>query len=285
MSRENVRIRARGLGVELAELRERADLTLREVADRLGWSAPTLCRIENGLRDSTPAEIAALLVVYGVTGAEKKRLLELARTINQSGWFEHHGSLNHMPTQLAALIEFESAATRLTDVAITLVPGLLQTPEYARVVMESGNVDPNTIDERVSVRRNRKNVLVSDSPPKLHAVLDEAVLWRPFGGRKVMAGQIRHLIEAAALPNITIQVLRDIEHPALTGAFSILEFGPPAQPFVYLEHYLSSSFVDDDETVKAYKSVSEELASRALGEWASRDFLAALVRSYETTRE
>lgn len=284
MTRMNVRAKARGLGAELTDLREGAKLTLRQVADRLGWSAPTLCRIENGKRDSTSEEIAALLVVYGVTGAKNDRLIELARTIDQSGWCEHSPP-NEVPGQLRALVEFESTATRLTDVAIMLVPGLLQTPEYARVVMKSGGVPSDTAEKRIAVRLTRQTVLKSASGPTLHAILDEAMLGRPLGGPKVMADQIRHLIAASAHPNIGIQVLRRTEHPALTGSFYALEFEPPAQPFVYLEHYRSSSFVDDDETVKAYKSASAELAAMALDERASREFLAGLVRWYETRRE
>lgn len=284
MSRENVRIRARGLGVELAELRERANLTLREVADRLGWSAPRICRIENGMRDSTSEEIAALLVVYGVTGSENERLLELARTINQTDWFEHCGP-DEIPGHLRALVEFESTATRLTDVAISLVPGLLQTPAYARVIFESASLAPGTVEQRINVRLTRQDVLRPASGPKLHTILDEAILRRPLGGPKVMAEQIRHIISASARPNITVQVLRRVAHPALTGSFYMLEFKPPGQPFVYLENYRSSSFVDDDETVEAYKSASGELSAMALDEQASREFLAGLVRAYETHRE
>lgn len=284
MTRTNVRAKARGLGAELADLRTKANLTLRAVAERLGWSAPTLSRIENGVRDSTSEEVAALLVVYGVTGAKNDRLIELARTIDQSYWIEHNGP-RELPTQLRALIEFESTATRLTDVAISLVPGLLQTADYARAVFESGGVASNTVQRRVDVRLSRQDILKPASGPELHAILDECVLRRPLGGRQVMADQVRHLIAASARPNITIQILRQVAHPALTGSFYLLEFEPPAQPLVHLEHYRSSSFMDDDETVKAYKSVSGELAAMALDERASREFMARLVRSYEAKRE
>lgn len=237
MTRTNVRAKARGLGAELADLRTKANLTLRAVAERLGWSAPTLSRIENGVRDSTSEEVAALLVVYGVTGAKNDRLIELARTID------------------------------------------------ARAVFESGGVASNTVQRRVDVRLSRQDILKPASGPELHAILDECVLRRPLGGRQVMADQVRHLIAASARPNITIQILRQVAHPALTGSFYLLEFEPPAQPLVHLEHYRSSSFMDDDETVKAYKSVSGELAAMALDERASREFMARLVRSYEAKRE
>lgn len=278
MARENVRAKARGLGAELADLREQAGMTMREVAERLDWSAPTLCRIENGKRDSTPEEIAALLVVYKITGARNDRMVHMAKTIDQSGWWEimPEGLSRH----LTALRAFEAEATRLTDVSMIVVPGLLQTPEYTRTVMETGGV--GQIDDRVAIRTGRQAVLGRRKPPELHAIIDETVLRRPLGGPEVMAAQLRRLVWEAARPHVTIQVLRSPAHRALNGTYYTLEFPRPAQPFVLLENYLCSSFLDDADVVQAYLANTVTLAETALDPMRSQEFLAHLAQRYES---
>lgn len=278
MTRHNVRAKARGLGAELADLRQQAGMTLREVAERLGWSAPTLCRIENGTRDTTPEEVAALLVIYKITGARNDRLVELARTIDQPGWWET--SASGLPGQLTALCAFEAEATKITDVCMILIPGLLQTAEYARAVMEATGVD--SIDDRVAVRLGRQGILSRRQPPEFHVIMDEAVLRRPLGGVEVMAAQIRHLLQQTAKPNVTIQVLRRAGHHALNGSYYTLEFPPPAQPFVLLEHFNSSSFVDDADVVRAFQATTDMLTHEALDPTRTQEFLAHLVHRYES---
>jgi len=242
MARENVRAKARGLGAELADLREQAGMTMREVADRLDWSASTLCRIENGMRDSTPEEIAALLVVYKITGARNDRMVSMAKTIDQSGWWEF--TADGLSRHLTALRAFEAEATRLTDVSMLLIPGLLQTPEYAGVVMEASGVDQS--DDRVAIRTGRQAVLGRRKPPELHAIIDEAVLRRPLGGAEIMAAQLRKLVREAARPHIT-----------------------------------SSAFLDDEEAVRTFRSTTVTLSQQALDPMRSQEFLTHLAQRYE----
>lgn len=258
MARENVRAKARGLGAELADLREQSGLTLREVAERLGWSAPTLSRIENGKRDSSPEEIASLLVVYKITGARNDRMVSMAKTIDQSGWWEFTD--DGLSRHLTALRAFESEATRLTDVAMILVPGLLQTPEYARAVMEATGVDQ--IDDRVAIRVGRQAVLCRRRPPELHAIIDETALRRPLGGAEIMAAQLRRLVQEAARPYIIIQVLRHAKYPALAGSYYTLEFPAPAPPFALLENLTSSAFLDDEDAVRTFQSTTVTLSQQ-----------------------
>lgn len=278
MARENVRAKARGLGAELADLREQAGMTLREVAERLDWSAPTLCRIENGKRDSSPEEIAALLVVYKITGARNDRMVHMAKTIDQSGWWEimPEGLSRH----LTALRAFEAEATRLTDVSMILVPGLLQTPEYTRAVVEASGA--KEIDDLVAIKVGRQAVLGRRKPPEMHAIIDEAVLRRPLGGPEIMAAQLRKLVREAARPHITIQVLCAPAHRALTGSYYTLEFPHPAKPFVLLENYQSSSFMDDVNFVQLYLTNTTTLAETALDPMRSQEFLAHLAQRYES---
>lgn len=223
--------RARGLGAELARLRRRVDLTTRQVADRTDLSASTISRTETGLRKVTSEEVAALLL-YKITGAQTDRLIGLARDIGRPGWFETGSS--GLPSQLVALAAFESQATHLTDVSPILVPGLLRTADYARAMMVGAGVPDREIERMVAARASRQVILSRPVPPKLHAILDEVVLRRLIGGRAVMAEQLRHLTRMATRPNIAIQVMRCAAHPGVAGAYFVLEFPPPATPFVHL---------------------------------------------------
>lgn len=279
MTRQNVRVRARGLGAELKDLRNQADMSLREVTDRLGWSPPTLSRIENGLRDSTPEEIASLLVLYKVTGARNDRLVRLARTIDQSGWWEIGAS--DLPSQLTALCAFEAEATKITACGIVLIPGLLQTPEYIRAVMRTGGVPEDAIDDRIAVRLSRQRILTRRKPPVFEAIIDEMALRRPMVDAADMAAQLRHLVKLAAQPHVTIRVLRNPRHPAVAGPYVILDFLPPALTFVHLEHFDSSAFIDDTDEVRSFQALTETVAQMALTPGSSQEFMAHLARQYE----
>lgn len=279
MSRQNVRAKARGLGAELADLRTQAGLTLREVAGFLDWSAPTLSRIENGRRDTTTEEVAALLVVYKITGARKDHLVRLARTIDQPGWWET--SADGIPGQLTALCAFEKEATKITSVELLLIPGLLQTAGYARAVLETGKVIPRELlDDRVSVRLGRQRVLAQRRPPELEAIIDEIALRRAMCDPAIMAEQLEHLVKMAAQPHVTIRVLRDPRHPGIAGPYLALEFPSPAQPFVHLEHFKSSLFLDEPEDIREYQDLTTMLAEKALSPRESQEFMAHLARWY-----
>ena len=277
MPRQNVRAKARGLGAELADLRDKAGLTLRDVADRLGWSAPTVCRIENGARDTTTEEVAALLVVYGVIGKRRDRLLQLARAIDQPGWWESTA----LGGQLSALCEFEAGASKITGVGIILIPGLLQTPEYIRAVMETGGVPREAIDDRIAIRLGRQKILSRRKPPAIEMIIDESALRRAMGGPAMMAEQLRHIVREAAKPHVTVRVLRNPRHPAIAGPYVLLEFPPPSQPFVHLEHFKSSMFLDEPEDVGEYCGLTAMLNAMALDPGSSREFMAHLAQRYE----
>lgn len=280
MTRTNVRAKARALGAQLADLRAQANLTLREVAERLDWSAPTLSRIENGMRDSTPEEIAALLVVYKVTGARNGYLVNLARTIDQPGWWAT--SSTGLAGQLVALCAFEAEATTFTEFRMNVIPGILQTEAYTRALMEAMGVPDHLAEDMVSVRLRRQEILKRSDPPKLHAIIDQPVVYRPLGGPAVMAEQIRHLITQSARPGITVQVLREAGHEALDGSYITLEFPPPAKPIVHLEHLRSSMFLDEDEDIQVFQDTTATIAEKALDPAATREYLAHLVHRYES---
>ena len=280
MPRRPPSARARGLGAELRDLRLATGQSARTVADRLGWSPSTLSRLENGLRSISTEDVAALLVVYQVTGDDRDRLLALAREIDRPGWWETGPA--GIPNQLTALIGFEAQASRITDVAMLLIPGLLQTPDYARAVMTGGGVPAHEVDARVATRLGRQAILTRPLPPHLRVLLDEAAVRRPIGGPTIMAAQLRHLATTAARPNITIQVLPAAlgAHPGIDGSYVVLQFDK-APTLVHLEHLRSSLFVDSPADVQPFLDAADTLATQALDPAASADLLTTAADDYE----
>jgi transcriptional regulator with XRE-family HTH domain len=280
MPKRPATVRARGLGAELRELREAKKLTTREVAKHLDWSASTVSRTENGIRNISSEDVAALLVLYGVPGQERERLLALARESDQPGWWEtqHSG----LPSQLTALIGFESQATRIVDVQLVLIPGLLQTPEYARSVMTRTGVPDNEIENLVATRIGRQVVLSRPDPPDYLAIIDEAVLRRPTGGRAVMAGQLHHVVRMAERSNVTVQVVPFEEgaHEGLAGSFVMLGFAK-ARSIVHLEHRRSSLFLDEPDDVSPFVSGVDTLRDVAMSPSSSVEFIASIATDYE----
>lgn len=280
MPRRPPSARARGLGAELRDLRAGHSLTSRSVAAQLGWSPSTLSRLENGLRGISVEEVAALLVVYKVTGAERDRLLALARDIDRPGWWET--GLPGLPNQLSALIGFESQASRIVDVAMLLVPGLLQTADYARAVMVDGGVAAHEVEPRVVTRLGRQTVLSRPDPPDLHVLLDEGVVRRPVGGPDVMAGQLRHIVALGRRPAVTVQVIPFGvgAHLGVHGSYVALDF-EKSSSIVHLEHLRSSLFVDEPEDVRPFLDAVDTLAGQALDPTGSAEFLEAAADAYE----
>lgn len=281
MPKRPATVRARGLGTELRELREKSHLTTREVARRLGWSASTVSRTETGQRNVSSEDVAALLALYGVTGEERDRLLTLAREADQPGWWEtrHPG----LPSQLTALIGFESQAAQITDVALVVLPGLLQTADYARAVINAAGIPPMQAETRVATRLGRQAALSRPKPPQYRAILDEAVLRRPIGGRTTMAAQLRHVLTITERPNVEVMVVPYDQgaHPGLAGSFVLLTF-PKAPAIVHLEHKRSSLFLDQPGDVTAFIKAADLLQDVAFDPIRSAEFIASVANEYES---
>jgi transcriptional regulator with XRE-family HTH domain len=281
MVKQVATVRARGLGAELRGLRNKTGMTVREVGDRLGWSAATLSRTENGLRSASTEDVAALLAVYGISGYVRDRLIAMARENGQNGWLEPAGLT--MPSQLPALIGFEAEATEIFNVELNLIPGLLQTPRYTRAQMTAGGVHPKSVEARVATRLGRQAILTKPCAPQFLAILDEAVLRRPIGGREVMAEQLRHLVKLTAQRNVTLLVIPFSvgAHAALTGAYVVLNF-EKAPTIVHLEHKRSSLFLDDQADVAFFVQGLTALRRSALTPERSAKFIANVAAEYES---
>lgn len=271
--------RARALANELRDLRRAAGLTTKEAAEKVDVSPATLNRSELGLRMPPPEEVSSILTAYGVKGVEKQRVLTLARAANPAGWWETGG--NALPRQLPTLISFESEATRITNFEPLLVPGLLQTHSYMRAVMESGGIPDADADSRVAARAGRQTVLTRKRPPRYLVIIDEAVLRRPFGGRKVMAEQIRRIIAVSELPNATVQVIPfDRGGYPIYGPFLLLQFSKSGT-IVHLEHKQASGFLDEPDDTSPFQALTDTLKAVALDPAATCEFLAAVAADYD----
>ena len=267
-TRRSPTARHRRLIVELKRLREERGLSREQVAERIGTSETSIFRYEKGETRPQPAVVAAMLDVYGATAAERDELLEMARDARKRGWWHRHRQ--SLKPGFDSYIGLEAAASIVRTYEAQTVPGLLQAEAYARanIVATSLNMVPAEIEERLSVRLSRQDLITrSTDRVQLVAVLDEAVLRRQVGGPQAMNEQIRHLIDMAALPNVVIHVLPFAAgaHPGMEGPFCLLSFPEPDDPdLVYLEQATSGLVPEEPEEVRRYTLMFGTLLGKAL---------------------
>jgi transcriptional regulator with XRE-family HTH domain len=275
-------VRRRKLGAELRALRANAGLTSGEAARLVGWHQSKVSRIETGASGVKPADVRLLLDAYAVADAQLRELLLVLAGSDESGGRHHwwHAYRGVLPPTYRDFISLESQASAMSTLETSVVPGLLQTPEYARAVTRAavGGPDDERLDALVEVRLARQDVLRSDPPLKLSAVLDEAVLHREVGGPEVMAGQLRRLLDTAYLPQVRLQVLPFTAgaHVGVTGPFVIFSFSSTSDlDVVVLDHLTSSLYLERKEDLRAYSEAFKDLQSHALSPGDSLDYIAA----------
>ncbi len=269
-------IRSRELGDGLRQAMEQAGLTGKQAAQMLSWSPSFVSLLLSGKRGASEVDIAAFLGVCRAKGPERDRLLALCREQDNPGWFQQHGS--RLPKQLVTLIDHENKAVAISVFEATLVPGLLQTGEYARAVISRiANVPPGEVDDRVAARLARQSLFSRDRPARFAFYLHESVLRTPVGGPAVMAEQLRHLQRMSERSYLTVRVVPVAlgAHAAMAGAFWLMEFAE-FKPVAYLESETSSVFLEKPEEIRAYRNILGALADTALGEGQSRELIAAL---------
>ncbi|MET8649249.1 MULTISPECIES: helix-turn-helix domain-containing protein [Nocardia] len=268
------------LGGQLRRLRESKGISREDAGESIRGSHAKISRLELGRTGFKERDIRDLLTLYGVIDPEEREaFLDLARKANEPGWWHRYSDL--LPSWFSTYLGLEQAAGKIRTYEAHLVPGLLQTPEYAKAVLTLGTDDADT-DRRVAVRQRRQQLLFRPiEPPIVWAVIDEAALHRPVGGAAVHRKQMEHLIDLADVPNITIQVLPYSagEHAAAGSSFSILRFAEPELPdIVYLEHLTSALYLDRRQDLAQYLSVMDRLSVQALPPDKSIDML----RKYAT---
>jgi transcriptional regulator with XRE-family HTH domain len=260
--------------------RERVGLTLDEVATQLDLSPSTLSRIETAQVRVRTSDLRQLLDIYKVTGAQRERLLQLARERPKLWW-------NQYKDPAVALPSVEWGAAAILQYSLQVVPGLLQTEAYAREVLTAIPSDAAVdVERRVEFRMKRQALLTEAQAPRLWVVLDEAVLHRPVGGQQVMDEQLQRLIDAASLPKVTIQVLPFSVgvHAGMDGEFTILSYDDPADPdVVYLETMADQHFEESPAVTRRYNAIFDELRAAALNSAESIRTLANVQRGMRQT--
>lgn len=273
--------RGRQLAAELRRLREAAVLTGDEVATRLRWSASKVSRIETGRSAVSAGDLRLLLDLYEVTGSLRDRLTELGRTAAQRGWWDAFGDI--LGSGYSTFLALEDDAESERFYAQMIMPGILQTEQYAEEIMRTGlsAMPPREIARRVQARTTRQKLLTRNDPLELSVVLDESALRRHVGGADVMVGQLSHLTEMAELPNITLQVLPFATgaHIAMEGSFVVLRFpGPVPSYLVYLENMTGQLIIENEAEAYHYTLSFERLQGAALEPEESIDFINQIAR-------
>jgi transcriptional regulator with XRE-family HTH domain len=269
-------VRQRRLARSLRRLREGADLTIEQVAEKLELSPSSISRFETAQVGVRPRDLRDLLDIYGVGGAQREELLEIARERRQQAWWQEYRDLPNN-----AVAGFEAEASSISQYAALLVPGLLQTEAYARMVLEAIRLDakPDDIERRMELRMARQALLTGQRPPAYLVVLDEAVLRRTVGGREVMGQQLDRLIDAAARPSVTLQVLPFAAgaHAGMDGEFTIFRYREPADPdVVFIENTGGDAYIEEANVTQRYGWIFDHLRSAALDPAASVRTLADL---------
>ncbi|WP_129842225.1 helix-turn-helix transcriptional regulator [Streptomyces sp. RFCAC02] len=277
------------LGRHLRELRLRAQFTLKRAATAMEWSEAKMSRIEAGLTSVRTHDVRLLCTEYGAPEELREALVGLASETKAKGWWHAYGDA--VPRDFDVFIGLEAAASAVDWYEPDLVPGLFQTPRYARVMMSEwyDKLAPEEIERRTSVRMRRQALLTRTRQPlSLRVVLSEAVLLRPVGGPDVMFEQAERIVELSALPNVELRVIpfeRGFHQGMFTGQFGILKFpaisgiGEPTT--VYADGYVGDLYLDKPDESAHYAGAFADMWSKALDEQATQKLLRRAVGSYE----
>lgn len=273
-------LRRRELGALLRARRTELGLTVEQVAERLLCSPSKVSRMETGQRGATQRDVRDLCTLYGITDEQERgRLMTLAREGKQQGWWQPYD------LEFSTYVGLEAEALSTKYYQSTVIPGLLQTADYARAMHEVvlPELDSERIDELVKVRLMRQELLKRDPPLAIFAIFDEAALHRVVGGVPTMRTQLKQLIELAGLDHVTIRIIPYAAgaHPAMDSTFRILEFGSSVPDVVYVEGLVGFIYLDRAQDVARYEEVFERLAEIALNPQESIELIAQIGVIYE----
>lgn len=264
----------------LRRLRLDAGLTIEQAAEKLELSPSTISRMETAQVGLKRRDVRELLDLYEVTGVQREQLLQLAGGRQHAWWHE----FKDLPNSPLAPLEAETAS--IWQYSALLIPGLLQTEEYAREILRKIRIDatPDAIERRLRLRMKRQALLTEQNAPQFWVVLDEAVLRRCVGGRHVMQRQLERLIDASALRCVTLQVLPFASggHAAMDGEFTLLHYPEPADPdVVFIENTGGDVYLEDPDVTRWYASIFDHLRATALDPAESVRILATAKHELE----
>jgi transcriptional regulator with XRE-family HTH domain len=273
----------RQLGRYLRDLRSQAGLTVRAAARELERSEPTIWRIEYGQVSVRSVEVQIMCQLYGANQETTKALMSLAKETKAKGWWQAWGDV--VPEWFDLYVGLEAATSRIDWFETELVPGLLQTPEYAEALIRLEHADDGDeeIARRVQLRMGRQPILRRPiDPPVIRIVLGEQVVRRPVGGPGVMTSQLGRLAEVSESPNVSLRVVPFTagQHLGmLSGSFEILRFpmngnGADSEPpTVYSESFTGALYLDKAYEVGRYDQAFGQVWKASLDDEASRELL------------
>ena len=277
-------LRRRRLSAELKRAREEAKITSTNAAKSLKWAAGKLSMIESAeIQKVKPDDLDKMLDLYQVTNSAKREALHaLARDAKVRGWWSKYREV-FGPQSLP---DFEAEASTIRTFEGLVVPGLLQTPDYARAVIQGGRYTGTEESERhVKARMQRRDILTQFNPASLRIVLDEAALRRVVGSTEVMVEQLHHLLHMAKLPNINLQVLPFSAgaHAALTVPFSILDFPDPLDaPIVFVDTASGGLFLEESDEVDTHSVTFGDVQGSAMSAAQSARAIAEILETLES---
>lgn len=254
------------LGARLRKLRESVGVSREEAGYAIRGSESKISRMELGRTGFKPRDVGDLLELYGVSEDERATLLAMAGHANTPGWWHAYSEV--IPAWFTPYLGLEQAAEIIRTYEVQFVPGLLQTPDYARAVLRIGAGETGELDtdQQVSVRIRRQQILRRPSPSRLWAVIDEAALRRPIGGASVARAQLRHLIEMARLSHVHIQVapFSSGGRAIADGSVTMLRF-PEAElgDVIYLEQHTTAVYLSKPAERLYYRAVLNRLVTEA----------------------
>ena len=269
------------LGAQLRRLREASGITTGAAGHAIRASHAKISRMELGRVGFREHDVRDLLTLYGVTDEQdREAFLILVRRANVPGWWHQYSDI--VPSWFETYLGLEEVSSVIRTYQPQLVPGLLQTREVARSIIQLGHSSASAkdIERRVALRMTRREVLTKPAAPHLWAVIEEALLWR-LNDRSIIRGQVQHLIELAQFPHVTIQIvpIHSSAHPAVGGPFSILRFSDPDLPdIIYLEQLSSAVYLDKKEDIQRYRAIMDRLCVQAKSPSETISFFANMLK-------
>ena len=269
----------KALADELSRLRKERGHSVRDVAERTGWSIAKISRGENGVSKISPLDVRRLAELYEVPAADVDRLCEMARdSVADAWWRRYERWLN--PTFLEFLA-YEADAARAWSVQTMFVPGLLQTSDYVKAILSIGPVrDPDRNDADYEVRLRRQRRLEGPDPIEVNALIAESVLHWQFGGGEVMRGQLTHLCALAERPNVSVRVI-PFAHPVPIYPVDLFESGGEGPAVAFSETQWGTPFTEDPIELRQARREIHRLEEVALSEQGTIEMIERRVRELD----
>jgi transcriptional regulator with XRE-family HTH domain len=276
----NLTVRAEELGDGLRHLREAAGFSLERAGELIDAASTKMSRIENGLREGSTEDIAALLAIYGCVGPHRTELLALGHEVDRRGWWQR--TTPSFDERVGTLVSLERKADLIVSFEGMHIPGLLQITDYTRALMLDSELVPTTeLANRLDIRDQRRTILVGPKPPRMLAVVDELALHRLVGDAEIMRRQLDHLKEMANHPNIALRVLTNSgAHAGANGAFLLLRRAN-GHKVVFLENLTSVLILEEPHEISRYEESIRLLVRRALSQEDSVELIDRLARGWE----